>query len=570
MLGSQRSVLQKVPSADLSYSRPRMVYRKFGNIGYPTDQNERAEFLKTLDLSRQYDVGGSGGAPSEQPVDPVNENYHFLSHPPPNSTVMPIAHQTSIDDSIPPSSNMNDPHNSDFVSETGHSFDTFTSQNNGEISDVPSGHAFDATSSNSHFWTAKFAQRQSSYADRSTFQEMTESPIVAQNATTEPTSFNNQGWANDGTSPGYDLQLQDPLSWEQHGNVDYQDYESSSAIRPQSTPQVPLLAEENVEVWGDGLEGISTTAQRPLNTADAQIEGISATMLINSNRDTSALLGAHQISIATRTESTEINPHIHRIRNGNSSNCGSRNTPSPIDNSSFGVRMLKHLYNRSSTTKKRDSGYASGRNSPLALVVEDTKPHPLSSHEFKTLHRVPCQRLHEPPAIDPKWAPEAERMERFKEIPTCSQCLYSSIHNLSWSTSARYLKLGVFTAELKLKTKYDVTAVDKAGNSALHYAAAGGASFEHFSTLILAGVNPCQINTAGQLFLHCLRPHFRDVGFHGFDGNHIAVFHADLVNLLNTFQPKGAFRWRDNEGRTVLDALASNIKDIELRTQTFR
>jgi hypothetical protein len=43
-----------------------------------------------------------------------------------------------------------------------------------------------------------------------------------------------------------------------------------------------------------------------------------------------------------------------------------------------------------------------------------------------------------------------------------------------------------------------------------------------------------------------------------------------LIDLLNAFQPKGAFRWRDNEGRTVLDALASNIKDTEIRTQTFR
>jgi hypothetical protein len=554
-------------SADLSRSRQSIVYRKFRKIGYPTDPNERAEFLKTLDLSRQSDVGGSGSTPSEQPVDSINENYNSISHPSPNSTVMPIAHQSSIDYSIPISSNMNDPHNSGFPSEPCHLFDTFTSQNNGEIPDVPSGHAFDATSSNSHYWTAKLAQRQSS---RSTFQEMIESPIVAQNAATEPSSFDSQGWANDGTSCGYDLQLQDSLSWEQHGLADYQDYDSSSAIRPQSTPQVPLLAEENVEVWGDGLRGISTTPQRSLNTADAELEGISATMLINSNRDTSAPIDAHEIPTATRAESTDINPHIHKIRKGNSSNRGSRNTPSPIDNSSSSIRMLKQLFNRSSTTEKRDSGYASGRNSPLTLVVEDTQPNPLSSHEFKKLHRVPCQGLHEPPAIDPKWAPEAKTMERFKETPTCSQCLYSSIHNLSWSASARYLKLGVFKAELKLKTKYDVTALDKAGNSALHYAAAGGASFDHFSTLIRAGVNPYQINTAGQLFLHCLRPHLRDIGFLGLDGNLIAVFHADLVNLLNTFQPKGAFRWRDNEGRTVLDALASNIKDIELRTQTFR
>jgi hypothetical protein len=559
-----------VPSADLPYSRQGIVYRKFREIGYPTDQNKRAEFLETFDLSTQSDVGASGSRPYDPPVDSINENYNSIPHPPPNSTVMPIADQPSIDYSMPIPTNMDVSHHSDFPSDAGHSFDTFTSQNNCEVPDVPSGQAFDKTSSNSHYWTAELAQRQSSYVDRSMLQEMIESPIVAQNASTEPPSFDNQGWANDGTSSGYDLQLQDSLPWEQHSLADYQNYDSSSAIRSQSTPQIPLLAEESVEVWRDGLGEIITTPQRSLNTANTQLGGISATMSVNSNRDTAALIGAHEISTATRAESTEINPYIYRIRNGNSSNRGSRNTPSPIDNSSVSVRMFKHLFNRSSPTEKRDSGYASGRNSPLPLVVEDTQHHSLSPHEFKKLHRVPCQRLHEPPAIDPKWAPEAKTMERFKETPTCSQCRYSSIHNLSWSASARYLGLGVFNAELKLNTKYDVTALDKAGNSALHYAAAGGASFEHFSILIRAGVNPYQINTAGQLFLHCLRPHLRDVGFPSLNENLIAVFHADLVNLLNKFQPKGAFRWRDNEGRTVLDALASNIKDKELRTQTFR
>jgi hypothetical protein len=119
-------------------------------------------------------------------------------------------------------------------------------------------------------------------------------------------------------------------------------------------------------------------------------------------------------------------------------------------------------------------------------------------------------------------------------------------------------------------SRYDITALDKVGNSALHYAAAGGASYDHFAALIEAGVDPYQLNTAGQLFLHCLRPHIRDIGVEGFNEELVAVFHADLINLLNRFQPQCAFRWRDNEGRTVLDALASNVKDNEIRTRTFR
>ena len=88
--------------------------------------------------------------------------------------------------------------------------------------------------------------------------------------------------------------------------------------------------------------------------------------------------------------------------------------------------------------------------------------------------------------------------------------------------------------------------------------------------MILAGVDPCQINTAGQLFLHCLRPHIREIGSVGFDDKLVTGFHTDLVDLLNDYQPKGAFRWRDNEGRTVLDALASNISNAEVRARTFR
>jgi ankyrin repeat protein len=132
------------------------------------------------------------------------------------------------------------------------------------------------------------------------------------------------------------------------------------------------------------------------------------------------------------------------------------------------------------------------------------------------------------------------------------------------------LKFEVFQSELLLDGLYDSTDIDAAGNSALHYAASGGAGYEHFAALIDAGVNPWQINTAGQLFLHCLRPHLKQSGSENLDENLVTVFNTDLINLLNRFQPKGAFRWRDNEGRTVMDALESNITGAEMREQTRR
>jgi ankyrin repeat protein len=132
------------------------------------------------------------------------------------------------------------------------------------------------------------------------------------------------------------------------------------------------------------------------------------------------------------------------------------------------------------------------------------------------------------------------------------------------------MKLEVFQAELKLEGIYDITALDMTGNSALHYAASGGAGSKHLDALIQAGADPCQVNSAGQLFLHCLRPHIKETNSGGFDGDLITAFNADLINLLNSFQHTGAFRWRDNDGRTVLDALASKITDEEIRAETFR
>lgn len=235
----------------------------------------------------------------------------------------------------------------------------------------------------------------------------------------------------------------------------------------------------------------------------------------------------------------------------------------------------KHL--RGVNTEKRssavtnDSGYESGRNSPYSLPGESDRLHPRSLNEFKGLHRVPCQSLHEPPSYNRNMAPPQDQL---KDRLTCIRCQYSGIHNLSWS--ARNLKLQVFQAELKLQgieglsAVYDVSALDLAGNSALHYAASGGAGFDYFVALIRAGVNPYQLNTAGQLFLHCLRPHIREPCSESLDTNLFALFKADLVNLLNAFQPKGAFRWPDNDGNTALDSLGSRILDDEIRTQIFQ
>ncbi|KAG4441580.1 hypothetical protein IFR05_002965 [Cadophora sp. M221] len=220
--------------------------------------------------------------------------------------------------------------------------------------------------------------------------------------------------------------------------------------------------------------------------------------------------------------------------------------------------------NRLSAGSPRDSGYASGRSSLLVPIAEDTPPHPDSSSEFNGLYRVPCHGLHEPqPCND---SGEAHFKDNFKNTPTCDHCLYSGIHNLSWS--AQNFTLQEFQAELRRERLYDILALDAAGNSALHYAAAGGASYEHFLALIEAGVNPYQINTVGQLFLHCMWPR-PDSPF----DNSISLFTFDLVNLLNFLEPRGAvaaLRWRDNEGRTVLDAIAAQITSHDITTQTFQ
>jgi len=230
----------------------------------------------------------------------------------------------------------------------------------------------------------------------------------------------------------------------------------------------------------------------------------------------------------------------------------------------------KPRYNRSctpdnrkssaSTASTRDSGYASGRNSPFRPSVESI--HPSSGEEFYGLYRVPCSVLHQP-------------KDHFKDVPTCAQCHYSGIHNLSWS--ALKLKLEVFKAETKLQgfgghnEVYDFAGVDAAGNSGLHYAATAGAGLDICSALVRSGVDPYQINTAGQLFLHCLRPSTNT--FDWDKGTDTVEFQLELINFLNSLQRlvgKCAFRWRDNEGKTALDSYVLQISDKSLREQTLR
>ncbi|KAL2073550.1 hypothetical protein VTL71DRAFT_10876 [Oculimacula yallundae] len=220
--------------------------------------------------------------------------------------------------------------------------------------------------------------------------------------------------------------------------------------------------------------------------------------------------------------------------------------------------------NRLSTGSPRDSGYASGRSSLLVPIAEDTPPHPDSLAEFNGLYRVPCHALHEPQSL--QTSTESHFNDKFKNTPTCDHCLYSGIHNLSWS--AQKLSLNEFLAELRREGLYDFTAVDAAGNSALHYAAAGGASYEHFLALIGTGVNPYLVNTDGQLFLNCIW-----AGSGSACDTSVTLFTFELVNLLNLLEPKGAvaaLRWRDNEGRTVLDSIAAQISSHEVTTQTFQ
>lgn len=204
------------------------------------------------------------------------------------------------------------------------------------------------------------------------------------------------------------------------------------------------------------------------------------------------------------------------------------------------------------TNNTHDSGYGSGFGS--CLTLDDVrKINSQSLREFNGLYRVACQHLHEPRG-------KAE----LRDIQTCSHCRYSSIHNLGWS--ARYLKLEVFLSELKLEGVYDFNGVDAAGNTSLHYAAAGGASFRYLKALIDNGADPYAANTAGELFIYCLRPL---QPFTLEPNSDCLKSDDDLINLLNLLDLQRVQNWRDNDGQSILHALYSKISDPDLRTRVF-
>jgi hypothetical protein len=199
-----------------------------------------------------------------------------------------------------------------------------------------------------------------------------------------------------------------------------------------------------------------------------------------------------------------------------------------------------------------DSGYATGHTS--CLTLDQVRQINIQSlKEFNGLYRVACHILHEP-----------QSKAQCKDISTCTYCRYSSIHNLAWS--ARYLKLEVFLSELKLQGVYDFCALDAAGNSALHYAAAGGAGYQHLKALIDVGVDPYIANTAGELFIYCLRP----IEPFTLEPNSDCLKSDDLIRLLKLLDHDRVFDWRDNDGQTIMHALALKITEPELKAKIFK
>ena len=202
--------------------------------------------------------------------------------------------------------------------------------------------------------------------------------------------------------------------------------------------------------------------------------------------------------------------------------------------------------NRSSQSTV-DSGYISDRGSPYTLPLEAfSSPHPNSLEEFYGLYRVACYQLH-------------ESTDQYVEISACSLCHYSSIHNLGWS--AKQFNLAEFKRELKSQSELGrVNDLDAAGNTILFYAAVSGVDAKYLIALIDVGVDPYHLNAAGQNFLHWIRP-----GEIPLD-----CFILEIFNLLNILQQNRVLGQQDNDGQTVLHALAAQIPVGEHQVQLFK
>jgi hypothetical protein len=236
---------------------------------------------------------------------------------------------------------------------------------------------------------------------------------------------------------------------------------------------------------------------------------------------------------------TLVTSSIHRsVKDDDSVYSVSRGTPS-----------IHHSF------KDDDSGYHSGvgassiGRSNSIMSQADSRRGSVQT-ELDRLYRVACHELHEP-----KFPNEGRDMQ------PCILCHYSNTHNLA--SIAKNLMVEEFRDELRLDV-YEIMAIDAAGNSALHYAAAFGASYSHLNALIDAGVPPYQLNTANQNFFHCLRP----LGV-GSDGYNLSSIKASLFKLFDRLD-SSIMGQQDNDGQTVLHTLASQITEPELREQAFK
>jgi hypothetical protein len=318
-------------------------------------------------------------------------------------------------------------------------------------------------------------------------------------------------------------------------NTDSYDQQAAVPGGLQGSKNSALWEPENVAKWGPSPSNLSGMEDQFDTTSlyDEAIESFQRKSTPNSVRSPFQRLGSSSSNTGTRNKFRSLFK------------------PKSIS-SSISSGSRKRYATSQFTYNTDDSGYATGHTS--CLTLDQVRQMNIQSlKEFNGLYRVACHILHEP-----------QSKTQYKDISTCTHCRYSSIHNLAWS--ARYLKLEVFLSELKLQGVYDFCALDAAGNSALHYAAAGGAGYRHLKALIDVGVDPYIANTAGELFIYCLRP----IEPFTLEPNSDCLKSDDLVRLLKLLQHDRVFDWRDNDGQTIMHALALKITEPELKTKIFK
>jgi ankyrin repeat protein len=334
--------------------------------------------------------------------------------------------------------------------------------------------------------------------------------------------------------------------------------------------QPDMLQDFTMELNGGAYFGIDTESYEQNSTLPAESQNkdsnlwtsennagwVPSLSVIEDQTECSSLYNEAIESFQRKSGPNSIRSPLQRL-GSSGSNTGTRNRLRSLFKpksaaSSISSGSKKRYAPSQFTYNTDDSGYATGHTS--CLTLDQVRQMNIQSlKEFNGLYRVACHTLHEP-----------QSKAQCKDIATCTYCRYSSIHNLAWS--ARYLKLEVFLSELKLEGVYDFCALDAAGNSALHYAAAGGAGYQHLKALIDVGVDPYIANTEGELFIYCLRP----IEPYTLEPNSDCLKSDDLIKLLKLLQHDRVFDWRDNDGQTIMHALALKITEPELKAKIFK